>query len=352
MRAFAITEFGQPGSILELPDPVASTGEVLILVRAASVNAYDAVAASGGTRSFAETRLPFIPGLDAAGLVEDVGVGVDSFTAGDAVFTNAGAKPYWGGGIFAELVSVAASEVIATPANLSFSAAATIPQTGLTALGAVDALEPSTGDVILVTGATGGAGGWFTQIAADRGARIVALVRPENAEYALSLGATDAVDYAAADLIETLRGVLPDGADGLADFSGNKELIEQLSALIRNGGRLTTSATRLDADGYAARGLKSSQANKVSFARIPELLELISSGRIKPPINDRDLVGRGRPGDRVRRRQAQPGQGRHSHRRVRLSAACPPAVWRWTFRCAVGAFPRSWRQSPVRRDSP
>jgi NADPH2:quinone reductase len=283
MRAFAVTEFGQPGSVMEVEDPQAAEGEILIRVARASVNAYDVSAASGATRAFAETRLPFVPGLDAAGTIEAVGAGVTGFDPGDAVIANAGTKSYWGGGTFAEFVSVPSSAVVHKPAELDFSSAATVPQTGLTGLGAVDALEPAAEQVIVVVGATGGVGSWFTQIAADRGARVVALARPDNFDYARELGASDVIDYTAGDVAAKLGQLFPDGIDAIADFGGDSDLVDRLSALLRPGGKVASSAARLDAEAFAARGLTAAQANKVAFDRMPELLDLIASGRVRTP---------------------------------------------------------------------
>jgi threonine dehydrogenase-like Zn-dependent dehydrogenase len=75
----------------------------------------------------------------------------------------------------------------------------------------------------------------------------------------------------------------PDGVDALADFSGDIEMIEKLAALLRPGGRLATSATRLDTDAYAGRGLVAAQANRADPQRLSELLALIADGKLQPP---------------------------------------------------------------------
>lgn len=284
MRAFAVTDFDLPGSVMELPDPVAGDGEVLIRVRAASVNPFDATVAAGGTRTWtAETRVPLVPGVDAAGVVVALGAGTAGFEPGDEVVTNAGGKSYWGGGTFAELVTVPVGAVAHKPVGISFEIAATVPQTGLTALAAVDLLEPAAGQVILVAGATGGVGGWFTQLAVLRGAIVVALARPENADYARELGASDVVDHTQPDMLERLRLAHPGGVDALADFSGSPELVAALSAVVRDRGRVVSSIGKAVQAVPAERGLTAAQANKVDPARLPELLEPLAAGKIKPP---------------------------------------------------------------------
>lgn len=284
MRAFVIKEFGQPGEVVEVPEPQVGPGEVLVRVRAASVNPMDAFVASGGTKDYAETRLPLIPGIDAVGTIEAVGPGGNGFKPGDEVVVTAATKSYWGGGTFAELVAVPRDALARKPAWLDDTIAASLPQAGLTALAAIDELDPQAGQVIAVVGATGGVGSWFTQLAALRGARVIALVSSEKAEYARSLGAAGITEYADGGVVEHIRALAPEGVDAIADFSGNAELIEKLSALLHGGGRLTSSAATLDAQAYAERGLKASQANRAHPGRMTELLDLLASGQLKPPV--------------------------------------------------------------------
>jgi NADPH2:quinone reductase len=284
MRGFAVTDFDQPGSVMTLPDPEPGEGEVLIRVRAASVNPFDSTVARGGTRTWAaETRVPLVPGVDAAGVVAAVGPGVDAFKVGDEVVANVGGKSYWGGGTFAELVTAPMGAVALKPPGMSFEIASAVPQTGLTALGAVDILVPAAGQVILVAGATGGVGGWFTQLAVVRGAIVVALARPENADYARELGASNVVDHTQPDMVERLRALYADGVDALADFSGSPELVATLSAMVRDGGRVTSSIGKAVQAVPQERGLTATQANKVDPGRLAELLEPLAVGTIKPP---------------------------------------------------------------------
>jgi NADPH2:quinone reductase len=283
VKAFVVNDFDKPGEVGQAPDPVPEADEILVRVRAASVNPYDAVAATGGTRSFAETRLPFIPGVDGAGTVEALGAGVETFAVGDEVILNAGTKSYWGGGTFAELVEVPVTAAVHKPAGLSFEEASTIPQTGLTALAAIDNVDPQPGQVVVVSGATGGVGSWFTRMAAARGARVVALSRRETSAVAVSAGASDVVDYSQPDPEGRLRVMFPDGVDAFADFAGNDTLIESVSAIVKPGGRVTSSIARLDVEAYAQRGLTASKSDKTDFARMIEILDLIGTGQVEPP---------------------------------------------------------------------
>lgn len=283
MRAFAVTDFEQPGSVTTLPEPVPGDGEVRIRVHSASVNPFDGGVASGSTRSWADTRLPLVPGTDAAGVIDSVGAGVAGFKPGDRVAANAGGKGFWGAGTFAEYVVVAADAAALLPDGLDFDVAASVPQTGLTALGAMDALAPAPGQVVLVTGATGGVGSWFTQLATLAGAKVIALARPENADYARELGAAQVVDHTAPDMVERIRAAHPSGVDSLADFSGSAQLIAALSAVVRDGGRVASSIGAAREAVPAERGLTAHAANMVERSRLPEILTPLAAGIIKPP---------------------------------------------------------------------
>src|SRR5437667_220752 len=94
--------------------------------------------------------------------------------------------------------------------------------------------EPGPGEVrVRVVGATGGVGGFATQLLVHRGVRVIASVRPENAEYARSLGAAETVDYTAGDLVAQVREAHPAGIDGIADFASDEATLTNLAGLVR-----------------------------------------------------------------------------------------------------------------------
>lgn len=278
-----ITEFGQPGEVREVSVPEAGPGEVLVRVRAASINPMDAFVASGATAAFAETRVPLIPGIDAVGTVESVGSDENGFKPGDEVVLFADTKSFWGEGTFAELVSVPASAVAHKPNGLSDDVAATLPLAGLTALGIADQVDAGPGRIIGVIGATGGVGGWFTQLAVARGATVIAFSKPENATYAQSLGAASTIDYNDPQMVDRLRELYPDGLDAVVDFSGSEETMQGLAPALSSTGRLVSSGTMVDAAAWAARGVTAEQAEKADTSRLPELLEMLADGRLRGP---------------------------------------------------------------------
>jgi NADPH:quinone reductase len=132
MRAFALDSFGEPGSIRELPAPEPVDGQVLVRVRAAGVNPFDAVVAQGYIKDLMEHRFPLVPGHDAAGVIEGVGDGVEQLAVGDEVFGAVG-KPYLGEGTYAQATTMSAGSVWLKPSSLDFAQAAAVPLSGATA---------------------------------------------------------------------------------------------------------------------------------------------------------------------------------------------------------------------------
>lgn len=281
MRAFVVKEFGQGGVVEERPTPVPGDGEVLVRVRAAAVNAMDTVLVTGAFKDFMEHRLPLIPGLDASGTVAGVGSGLSGFAVGEAVFGTS-AKPYFGEGTFAELATMPAVGLVHRPASLDDRGAASLPLVATTALAAADAVEPLAGATVLIVGATGGVGSIATQLAARRGARVIAVTLEEHAAYALDLGASETIDYTTGDLVELVRLRHPGGVDAVIDLAHDAAGITPLLDLLRRGGRVTSALGGVDAEVLAARGLKGSNASG-GPARMGEVRALVEQGDVRVP---------------------------------------------------------------------
>lgn len=146
---------------------------------------------------------------------------------------------------------VSAGTVTRKPSSFDQPVAAAIPTAGVTALVVADALELSGGQTVVVVGATGGVGSYFVQLAAHRGARVVALCRSENADYARGLGAIDVVDYSAGDVVDAVRSRYPDGLDAVADMHGDSEQLTRLTERVPSGGHVASAV------GAAHRGARS-----------------------------------------------------------------------------------------------
>ncbi len=215
MRAVAITAPGGPEvlTVIERDVRAPGPGEVRLAVRAAAVNPTDIGLREHGAGDGLEP--PWIPGMDAAGVVESVGEGVTRLAPGDEVMAAlTPRRPE--GGAQAEQVVVPAVSVVAIPDGASMAQAATLPMNGLTAMLALDLLALDPGDLLAVTGGPGLLASYVIPLATERGLRVVADARPEDEALVRSFGA-DAVLPRGEDFARALRDVEATGARGLVD---------------------------------------------------------------------------------------------------------------------------------------
>lgn len=210
MKAIVQSSYGAPADVLALAEvelPVPREGEVLVRVRATSVNTPDWATVVGQPyvlRAAAGIRRPRRPirGTDVAGVVAGVGAGVSEFRTGDPVFGAVldGAPV----GSFAEFTVVPAERLALKPARLAFADAAASVMAGLTAMDALEVAGVGPTTRLLVNGATGGVGSFAVQMAARLGAEVTAVCSARNVDLARSLGAAHVIDYTRESFIERL----------------------------------------------------------------------------------------------------------------------------------------------------
>ncbi|MEA2545549.1 MAG: NADPH:quinone reductase [Chloroflexota bacterium] len=283
MRAFAIDEFGQVGSVRELPEPVPGEGEVLVRVRAAGVSTTDLAVMSGMLKDYLEHKFPLVPGIDVSGVVERVAPGADGFHEGDEVYGFV-QRPVMGLGTWAERVALPIGGIKSKPASLSHEQAAVIAHGALTAAAALDAVAASPGDRLVILGATGGVGSYATQLATKAGVHVIGVTRGDYADYGRSLGAAEVIDYTATEPVEAVHERYPDGIDGLIDLVGIPELSTGFAGLVHSGGRVVSAIMPPDVEGLAARGVEGILANRMlAEHRFPEIAARIAEGEIRIP---------------------------------------------------------------------
>jgi len=207
MKAIVYTQYGPPDvlQLMEVTKPVPKEDQVLVKVRAASVNFLDyrhfknLSTLSRLIDQVSSKSTDKVLGADIAGNVESVGAAVKQFQPGDEVF---GISTGFVGG-FAEYTCAAENDLAPKPANVSFEAAAAIPISALTALqGIRDKGGIRPGQKVLINGASGGVGTFAVQIAKSFGAEVTAVCSARNLEMARSLGADHVVDYAREDFTQ------------------------------------------------------------------------------------------------------------------------------------------------------
>jgi NADPH2:quinone reductase len=293
MRAFAVRSFGEPASVQNLPVPTADDA-VLIRVRFAGVNPLDNNLLG---RLAATSSYPFVVGIDVAGVAERVPAGDHDLRVGDRVFGMARTH-----GSYAEYTAVApaaAMEPLAKiPDGVADDQAAALPTAALTALRTIELLEVTAGQHVVVTGATGGVGGYAVQMARSRGAHVIATVRGDDGE-ARQLGAEEVYDSQAVDVIDALHAAHPDGVDAVLDLISGKDAIKRDAAVIRPGGRLVSTIFAADEGWFAERQITahnhSSRANPlISPQGLTTVGQMLADGTITARIGstvDLDAAG-------------------------------------------------------------
>jgi NADPH2:quinone reductase len=234
MRGVGVVEFGGPDAlqVVDLPEVHAGPGELRLRILATAVSPTDTHHRAGARADrLKKDPPPYIPGMDAAGVIDEVGAGTETTLAiGDSVV--AMVIPTGSHGGYRESLVLAADAVSRAPAGVSHVEAATLPMNGLTARLSLDQLALDRGQVIAVTGAAGCYGGYVVQLAKADGLEVVADASSVDEQLVRELGA-DIVVPRGDDVADQIRAVCPDGVDGLADGSFQNALAV---AAVRDGG--------------------------------------------------------------------------------------------------------------------
>jgi NADPH:quinone reductase len=273
MRAFTLDGFeSTPGLRDDIPTPSADAGEILVRVHASSVNPADAAIASGMLKGMAEYEFPVTLGRDFAGVVEEVGPGVTRHEVGDEVFGFVlHASPAVREGSWADYLVIAEDSVAHVPQGVGLEAVGAAPVAGLMAIAALDALELSDGDSVLVIGASGGVGSFFVQLARKAGAHVVAPALPDDADYLRQLGVSETLERDS-DLAAQVRERFPDGVDAVLDLVS----FTPDASLLKEGGRLASP--------LGAAGEGPGRTNLMSSGTTPNLerlAELLGNGSLR-----------------------------------------------------------------------
>jgi NADPH:quinone reductase len=238
MRAVGLFTHGGPEvlQVVELPEVHAGPGQVRIRVHAATVNPTD-VGVRNGSRAEQQKAdpPPYVPGMEAAGIVDQLGSGVpDRVKIGDSVM--AIVVPKGSHGAYREQIVLDARSVVLAPAGKTHAEAASLPMNGLTARQSLDLLQLSPGQVIAVTGAAGAYGGYVIQLAKAEGLKVIADASDKDEKLVAALGA-DIVVRRGDDVASRFRNHFPQGVDGLADGAVLNELV---IPAVREGGAFTS----------------------------------------------------------------------------------------------------------------
>ncbi|GAB3000267.1 NADP-dependent oxidoreductase [Streptomyces pseudoechinosporeus] len=274
--AYGFTRYGGPEvqRFLGLPKPVPGPGELLVEVYAAGVNPVDWKVREGMHRTFLPLEMPAVLGREVAGVVEQLGQGVDEFALGDPVFGTSAR----GCGGYARFALLTAAQTAPKPAALSFTDAAALPVAAGTAYDAVGQLGLVAGESLLILGVGGGVGVAAAQFAREAGLSVVGSARAAKREFVESLGAT-AIPYDSDDFAGQRAAVLPDGADAVLDLVGGDALYD-VADVLSPGCRVLTVADPGTAARFGARPL----SRKSSAKTLTELASRATESRLDPHV--------------------------------------------------------------------
>jgi NADPH2:quinone reductase len=237
MRAVGVTEFGGPEAlhIVDVPPEPLGAGQVRLRVQAAAVSPTDTHARSGAYAGRDPVKTPpWVPGMDVAGVVTELGDGVDHLAVGELAMGIV--VPFGPHGAYREDKVLPGDSVVRIPRGATTVEASTLPMNALTARLALDLMGLTPGQVLAVTGAAGAFGGYVVQLAKADGLTVVADASEADEKLVRGLGA-DVVVRRGDDVADRIRAHFPDGVDGLADGSVQDALV--LPA-VRDGGAVAT----------------------------------------------------------------------------------------------------------------
>src|SRR5258706_4224827 len=164
MRAFALDEFGRPGSVQEVPTPDPAEGQVRVKVQAGGINPFDNAVLGGMLKDRMPHHFPLIPAADLSGIVDRVGAGVEWVKVSDQVVGQTGQMEL-GHGSLAEYTIASSGTIARRPDSIDPEFGAALPLAGVSALQSIEPIGLKQGDVVVILGAAGGIGGFATQMA-------------------------------------------------------------------------------------------------------------------------------------------------------------------------------------------
>jgi NADPH:quinone reductase-like Zn-dependent oxidoreductase len=276
MKAIRLLEYGGQLEFNDVPTPTIARDEILVKVMSTAVNHLDLVEASGKIKQILPIDLPWIPGHEFSGVVEQIGSDVATCAPGDAVFGTT-----TGMGAYAEYLTVKPAALARKPSNLSFEEAASVPVAAQTAWqGIFTNAHLEKGQMILIHGGAGAVGAYAVQLASHAGATVIATASGDNEAFLNSIGARRVIDYRK----EQFEKVLRDKVDVVFDLIGG-DTQKRSFLVLKEGGHLvaaTQPVSQEETARYRVSGAMMRLAPSAEeFGKIARLLE---EGTIRPDV--------------------------------------------------------------------
>ncbi|HEY3729902.1 MAG TPA: NADP-dependent oxidoreductase [Steroidobacteraceae bacterium] len=278
MKAAVIHSFGPPEVIQteEIAIPSPGEDEVLVRVRAVSVNPVDYKVRSGHYPAVKEDRLPLTLGRDVAGTVERCGKAARQFKPGDSVYAMLDRDH----GGYAEYVIVKERDLAAKPERLDYTEAAAVPLAAMTAWqGLFDHGQLKSGQRVLIHGGAGGVGHFAIQFAKAKGATVATTVSKDDVDFARELGADQAIDYTSERFEDSVQDI-----DLVFDLVAG-ETQDRSWAVIKHGGTMISTLAKPSDEKARDHGARAQNYQAQPNAdELKQITTLIDQGKVKPHI--------------------------------------------------------------------
>src|SRR5258707_3257920 len=276
MKAVRLLEYGGQLVFNDVPAPAIARDEILVKIKSTAVNHLDLVKASGAARQILPIDLPWIPGNEFSGVVEQIGSDVAAYAPGDAVF---GISEM--GGAYAEYLAVKPATIAKKPSNLSFEEAASVPVASETAWeGIFTHGHLEKGQTILIHGGAGAVGAYAVQLASHAGAAVIATASGDDEAYLNSIGARRVIDRREAQFENVLR----EKVDVVFDLIGG-DTQKRSFLVLKEGGHLVATTQPVSQEETARRRVSGAMMRLApsgdGLGRIARLLE---EGTIRPDV--------------------------------------------------------------------
>src|SRR6202045_2936405 len=275
MKAVRVLEYGGPLVFNDVPTPTIARDEILVKIKSTAVNHIDIVKASGTVRQILPIDLPWIPGHEFSGVVEQMGSDVAVYVPGDAVFGVSGM------GAYAEYLAVKPATVTRKPSNLSFEEAASVPvaaQTAWQGLFTHGHLEK--GQTIMIHGGAGAVGAYAVQLASHAGATVIATASGDDEAYLNSIGASRVLDYREAQFEKILR----EKVDVVFDLVGG-DAQKRSFLVLKEGGHLVSAVQPVSQEEAATHHVSGVMMRLAPSGDVlSKIGRLLEEGTIRPDV--------------------------------------------------------------------
>jgi len=278
VKAIQYSEHG-PADVMhyvDLPDPVAGPGQILVKLEAASVTPFDWKLRAGHLQNHFTLPMPSVPGRDGGGTVAAVGDGVTAFKPGDRAVVMAGTFSQGG---YAELIAVDEKHAVKIPDGLSTIDAVALTNAGVSTWISVRTAEVKSGDKVLVHSGSGAVGGLLVQLCHHLGAYVTATCRSTNRDYVLGLGADRVIAYDEQDFSEILTD-----QDIVFELMGG-EVHDKSYKVLKKGGHMVWLVADPIRDRGEEFGVKVTRAMITDDkSALQAMMDLAGAGILKPQV--------------------------------------------------------------------